>query len=71
MNIQFILDRSDKNSKVYVIEVNPRSSRTVPFISKATGIPMIDLAVGCMQGEKLINSKFGTGIFKERNITAV
>ena len=32
---------------------------------------MIDLAVGCMQGEKLINSKFGTGIFKERNITAV
>ena len=45
MNIQFILDRSDKNSKVYVIEVNPRSSRTVPFISKATGIPMIDLSL--------------------------
>jgi len=71
MNIQFILDRSENDSKVYVIEVNPRSSRTVPFISKATGIPMIDLAVGCMQGEKLINSKFGTGIYKERNITAV
>ena len=71
MNIQFILDRSGKDSKVYVIEVNPRSSRTVPFISKATGIPMIDLAVGCMQGEKLIDSKFGTGVYKERNITAV
>ena len=71
MNIQFILDRSGKDSKVYVIEVNPRSSRTVPFISKATGIPMIDLAVGCMKGEKLIDSKFGTGVFKERNITAV
>ena len=71
MNIQFILDRSGKVPKVYVIEVNPRSSRTVPFISKATGIPMIDLAVGCMQGEKLIDSKFGTGVYKERNITAV
>ena len=71
MNIQFILDRSENDSKVYVIEVNPRSSRTVPFISKATGIPMIDLAVGCMNGEKLKDSKFGTGIYKERNITAV
>ena len=71
MNIQFILDRGGKDPKVYVIEVNPRSSRTVPFISKATGVPMIDLAVGCMQGEKLIDSKFGTGVYKERNITAV
>ena len=71
MNIQFILDRSNNDSKVYVIEVNPRSSRTVPFISKATGVPMIDLAVGCMQGEKLTDSKYGIGIFKERNITAV
>ncbi len=71
MNIQFILDRSGKDLKVYVIEVNPRSSRTVPFISKATGIPMIDLAVGCMQGEKLIDSKFGIGVYKERNIIAV
>ncbi|MFL2642155.1 MAG: carbamoyl-phosphate synthase (glutamine-hydrolyzing) large subunit [Dehalococcoidia bacterium] len=71
MNIQFILDRSKNNSKVYVIEVNPRSSRTVPFISKATGVPMIDLAVGCMQGEKLIDSDYGVGLYKERNIIAV
>ena len=71
MNIQFILDRSQNISKVYVIEVNPRSSRTVPFISKATGVPMIDLAVGCMQGEKLIDSDYGVGLYKERNIIAV
>jgi carbamoyl-phosphate synthase large subunit len=70
MNIQFILDRTS-GSKLYVIEVNPRSSRTIPFISKATGVPMIDLAVGAMNGEKLINSKFGTGLFPERNIIAI
>ena len=71
MNIQFILDRSQSEYKVYVIEVNPRSSRTVPFISKATGVPMIDLAVGCMQGEKLKDSNFGVGLYAERNIIAV
>ena len=70
MNIQFILDRTS-GSKLYVIEVNPRSSRTIPFISKATGVPMIDLAVGAMNGEKLINSKFGTGLFPERNVIAI
>ncbi len=70
MNIQFILDRTSE-SKLYVIEVNPRSSRTIPFISKATGVPMVDLAVGAMNGEKLVNSKFGTGLLPERNIIAI
>lgn len=49
-NIQFILDSNDD---VYVIEVNPRSSRTVPFISKSTGIPMAHLATQVMLGKTL------------------
>jgi len=49
-NIQFIVD---KNDDVYVIEVNPRSSRTVPFISKATGYPLADIATLVMLGKTL------------------
>ncbi|MBP3541199.1 MAG: carbamoyl-phosphate synthase large subunit [Clostridia bacterium] len=49
-NIQFIVD---KNDNVYVIEVNPRSSRTVPFLSKATGVPLADVATRVMLGESL------------------
>ncbi|MBP5151853.1 MAG: carbamoyl-phosphate synthase large subunit, partial [Lachnospiraceae bacterium] len=51
-NIQFIVDESDN---VYIIEVNPRSSRTVPFISKATGFMMADIATRVMLGESLKN----------------
>ena len=49
-NIQFIVD---PNEDVYVIEVNPRSSRTVPFLSKATGYSMADIATKCILGESL------------------
>ena len=49
-NIQFIVD---ENEKVYVIEVNPRSSRTVPFISKATGVPLAPIATRIMLGHSL------------------
>ncbi len=49
-NIQFIVD---KNDDVYVIEVNPRSSRTVPFLSKATGVPLADIATKVMLGQSL------------------
>ena len=52
MNIQFAI----KNDEIYVIEVNPRASRTVPFVSKATGIPLAKIASIIMTGEKL--SKF-------------
>ena len=48
VNVQYAV----KNDKVYVIEVNPRSSRTVPYISKVTGVPMVELAVRCCLGEK-------------------
>ncbi|MEG2377877.1 MAG: ATP-grasp domain-containing protein, partial [Clostridia bacterium] len=58
VNIQFVL----YNDKVYVIEVNPRSSRTVPYISKVTGITMVDLATRCMLGEKLRDMGCGIGL---------
>ncbi|MBM7619262.1 carbamoyl-phosphate synthase large subunit [Bacillus tianshenii] len=48
-NIQFVI----KDNKVYVLEVNPRASRTVPIVSKVTGVPMVELAVNVMFGEKL------------------
>jgi carbamoyl-phosphate synthase large subunit len=59
INIQFILF----NDELYVIEVNPRSSRTVPYISKVTGIPIVDLATRIMLGDKLANHPYGTGLF--------
>ncbi|MDD3959282.1 MAG: carbamoyl-phosphate synthase large subunit [Oscillospiraceae bacterium] len=59
VNIQFILF----NEEVYVIEVNPRSSRTVPYISKVTGIPIVDIATRIMLGAKLSDFPYGTGLF--------
>ena len=56
MNIQFAI----KNDEIYVIEVNPRASRTVPFVSKAKGIPLAKIASIVMTGEKL--SKFNLKI---------
>jgi carbamoyl-phosphate synthase large subunit len=67
INIQFVLSEG----KIFVIEVNPRASRTVPYISKVTGIPMIEAATKVLLGEKLSSLGYGTGIFPERNIYAV
>ena len=67
VNIQFVL----YNDEVYVIEVNPRSSRTVPYISKVTGVPMVDLATRCMFGEKLKDMGYGTGLYPESDYYAV
>jgi carbamoyl-phosphate synthase large subunit len=56
MNIQFAIPRSNGNGnsgKVYVLEVNPRASRTVPYVSKATGVPMAKIAARLMTGRKL------------------
>ena len=60
VNIQYIL----ANDTIYVIEVNPRASRTVPYLSKVTGIPMVDLAVRVSLGEKLENLGYGTGLYR-------
>ena len=67
INIQFIADGED----VYVIEVNPRSSRTVPYISKVTGVPIISLATRAICGENIKDMGFGTGILKEPDLVAV
>lgn len=67
VNIQYVL----YNDEVFVIEVNPRSSRTVPYISKVTGIPMVDLATKVMMGKKLSDFKYGTGLYKEPKYVSV
>lgn len=67
VNIQFV----EYENELYIIEVNPRSSRTVPYISKVTKIPMIELATRVMLGEKLKDMGYGTGLYKESTYTAV
>ncbi|MBQ3077989.1 MAG: carbamoyl-phosphate synthase large subunit, partial [Clostridia bacterium] len=67
VNIQFVV----YNDQVYIIEVNPRSSRTVPYISKVTGVPMVELATRCVLGEKLADLGYGTGLFPEGQFHAV
>lgn len=67
INIQFI----EYQEKLYVIEVNPRASRTVPYISKVSGVPIVELATKVMLGEKLENLGYGTDIYKEPDIVAV
>ena len=67
INIQYVVYNDD----VYVIEVNPRSSRTVPYISKVTGVPMVDLATKIMFGQKLKDLGFGTGLYPAGEYVAV
>lgn len=67
LNIQFI----EYKERLYVIEVNPRASRTVPYISKVSGVPIVELATKVMLGEKLINLGFGIDIYKEPELVAV
>ncbi|MEG0371717.1 MAG: carbamoyl-phosphate synthase large subunit, partial [Clostridium sp.] len=67
VNIQYVYD----GEKIYVIEVNPRASRTVPILSKVTGVPMVKLALEAMIGKKLIDSKYGIGTLPHKNFYAV
>ena len=67
LNIQFIV----KDNEVYVIEANPRSSRTVPYISKVTGIPIVPLAVGTFFGKTLPDMGYHYGLQKERDLIAI
>ncbi|MGD9559464.1 MAG: carbamoyl-phosphate synthase large subunit [Oscillospiraceae bacterium] len=59
VNIQYLIYKDE----LYVIEVNPRSSRTIPYISKVTGVPMVDLATRAMLGEHLADMGYGTGLY--------
>ncbi|WPC41434.1 carbamoyl-phosphate synthase (glutamine-hydrolyzing) large subunit [Clostridium sp. JS66] len=67
VNIQYVFD----GNNVYVIEVNPRASRTVPILSKVTGVPMVKIAVEVMLGKKLSEFKYGTGLLKNKDLFAV
>ncbi len=67
INIQFVEYEGD----LYIIEVNPRSSRTVPFISKVTGVPMVTLATQVILGKKLSELDFGTGLLAAPGYYAV
>ena len=87
MNIQYVItgggtyrsnsadpgrSQSDvQGSETFIIEVNPRSSRTIPFISKVTGIPMIRIATQVMLGKNLRDMEWGTGLMPRRNLVAV
>ncbi len=62
-NIQFIVD---PNEDVYIIEVNPRSSRTVPFLSKATGIPLANIATKVALGHSLAEQGYKGGLQPSR-----
>ncbi|GFR37498.1 carbamoyl-phosphate synthase large chain [Insulibacter thermoxylanivorax] len=67
INIQFVIHQD----QVYVIEVNPRSSRTVPFLSKVTNIPMANVATRAILGAKLQDLGYETGLWKEDDYVSV
>ena len=67
VNIQYAFD----GNRIYVIEVNPRASRTVPILSKVTGVPMVKLAVAAMLGKKLKDFSYGTGMYRKSSIYSV
>lgn len=67
INIQFLIYRNE----LYVIEVNPRASRTIPYISKVTGIPMVDIATKILVGAKLKKLGYGTGLYPNSPYVAV
>jgi len=85
MNIQFVITGGgayrdpnfsryslpDGNSRIYLIEVNPRSSRTIPFISKVTGVPMVQIAIDVMQGKSIREQGRTPGLVPSKNLVAV
>lgn len=67
INIQFI----EHKGEIYVIEVNPRASRTVPYISKVSGVPIVDIATKVMLGENLKDMSYGIDLYKEPSLISV
>jgi carbamoyl-phosphate synthase large subunit len=62
MNVQFAIQEKDGQDVIYVLEVNPRASRTVPFVSKATGIQLAKVAARCMAGQSLDDQGIGAEV---------
>jgi len=75
MNIQYVVVPGDEHSfesgSVYVLEVNPRSSRTVPFLSKVTGVPMVRVATNIMLGQSLAEQGYDNGLWKTQRLFAI
>ena len=74
INIQFVIEHdqeSEKKPVVYIIEANPRSSRTVPFMSKITDIPMVSLATKIMLGKKLSDMGYTSGLYAHNGLYGV
>jgi carbamoyl-phosphate synthase large subunit len=67
INIQYVIHRG----RIYVIEVNPRSSRTVPFLSKVTGVPMIEIATRAMLGTSIADQGYEPGLWPRQPLVAV
>lgn len=67
INIQFVIHAG----RIYVLEVNPRASRTVPFLSKATGVPMVELSTGVMLGYSLASQGYDGGLWPRQPLVAV
>ena len=82
MNVQFVLTGGEayrspwsgagaSRPEVYVLEVNPRGSRTVPFLSKVTGVPMVRAAVKAMLGRSLVEQGYEPGLYRRRKLVGV
>jgi carbamoyl-phosphate synthase large subunit len=76
MNVQYVIMPADEPSRfgesdVYELEVNPRGSRTVPFLSKVTGVPMVQLAVNIMVGNSLAEQGYEGGLWPRQDLVAV
>ena len=85
MNIQYVVvggpayrspgenngDTDRGETRVFVLEVNPRASRTIPFISKVTGVPMVRLAIGVMLGKSLADQGYSGGLWKRQKLVGV
>jgi carbamoyl-phosphate synthase large subunit len=72
MNIQYVIMPNEQgDSSVFVLEVNPRASRTVPFISKVTGVPMVQVATKVMLGANLQEQGYDTGLWPSQGLVAV
>ena len=76
MNIQYVVMKPSESDDgedplVYVLEVNPRASRTVPFLSKITGVPMVQVATRIMMGKTLEDQGYETGLWPAKDIVAI
>ncbi|MFW6056484.1 MAG: carbamoyl-phosphate synthase large subunit, partial [Chloroflexota bacterium] len=71
INVQMVIMREGDTSSVFVLEVNPRASRTVPFISKVTGVPVVKLATKVMAGVSLREQGYSGGLWKKSNLVGI